>query len=173
MYRALGQFRNPHTLILDLHFNSKFQLDRPIYLSETRTSFINAATDEKLALDIWSLIASAQHSTGRLQNLRIVPFGSETGNFQYIEEKSLLTCFARSFLITRYNIHNFGVPAIEEIGRIEWELWREEMAQLCGLTSIDTSISEVLERILLSIWPSGPGEGGWCAGMPSFPLQME
>ncbi|KAL3452981.1 hypothetical protein BJX65DRAFT_302881 [Aspergillus insuetus] len=52
MYRALGQFRNLHTLILDLQFNSKFQLDRPIYLSETRTSFINAATDEKLALDI-------------------------------------------------------------------------------------------------------------------------
>jgi hypothetical protein len=78
MYRTLGQFRNLHTLILDLQFNSIFQLDRPIDLSETRTSFINAATDEKLALNIWSLIASTQPSTGRLQNLRIVPFGSET-----------------------------------------------------------------------------------------------
>ncbi|KAL2843890.1 hypothetical protein BJY01DRAFT_248447 [Aspergillus pseudoustus] len=166
IYRALGQFPNLRTLIVDLHFNAEFQLGRPLELSHVRTSFINAATDEKLASDIWSLIASKQNTRG-LQNLRIVPFGSESGHFQHIE-KPLLTCFARSFLVTRYNLHTSGVPAIEEIGRIEWELWREEMAQIC-----EFRVPDELERVLQWIWPNGPGEGGWCAGMPSFPLHMD
>ncbi|KAL3460847.1 hypothetical protein BJX64DRAFT_262321 [Aspergillus heterothallicus] len=163
LYRALGHFSNLHTLITDLHFNSQIQPNRPLELSHARTSFINAATDEKLVSDIWSHITSAQH-TRRLQSLRIVPFGSESGHFQYIE-KPLLTCFARSFLVTRYNLHNLGVPAIVEIGRIEWKLWREEMAQVC-----EFKIPDGLEKILWWIWPEGPGEEGWCAGMPSFPL---
>ncbi|KAJ0427103.1 hypothetical protein BJY00DRAFT_307081 [Aspergillus carlsbadensis] len=84
IYRALGQFGNLHTLILDLQFNSESQLRRPINSSEAQTSFINAATGENLALDIWSVIASTQTSTRRLQSLRIVPFGWETGNFRHI-----------------------------------------------------------------------------------------
>jgi hypothetical protein len=79
MYKALGNFSNLYSLVLDLHFDPR---PRPVdRMQEIETSvlkmiFVNAAMDEKLALQIWHLISSNQASR-RLQNLRVVPFGLE------------------------------------------------------------------------------------------------
>jgi hypothetical protein len=108
LYKALGEFSDLYSLVLDLHFDARLEPARRHLdtedLTVLRKTFINAATDEKLALGIWNMIKTNKAS--RLQYLRVVPFGN--GTFSR-EESYLLDCFARSFLVTRYNFQKSWV----------------------------------------------------------------
>jgi hypothetical protein len=56
LYRALGEFPNLYSLILDLQIDARpeIPLKRPVTedLTVLRKTFINTATDEKLAIGI-------------------------------------------------------------------------------------------------------------------------
>ncbi|KAJ6133581.1 hypothetical protein N7471_008796 [Penicillium samsonianum] len=166
MYKAVGNFSNLYSLVLDLHFDHR---PRPVYriqVAETsvlQEVFVNAAMDEKLALQIWHLISSNQASC-RLRNLRVVPFGLE---HLPNDEERLLDWFARSFLITRYNFQNMGVPTVREIGKSEREIRHQSLYQAPD----GRCIPERLAQVLSDVWPSEPGENGWESGRSSFPLQ--
>ncbi|CAI7654291.1 unnamed protein product [Penicillium discolor] len=165
MYKALGNFSNLHSLVLDLHFDPR---PRPVdRMQEIETSilkmiFVNAAMDEKLALQIWHLISSNQAS-GCLQNLRVVPFGLE---FLPNDEHRLLDWFSRSFLITRYNFQNVGVPTIREIGKREREIISESRFQ----GSDERCVPERLVQVLSNVWPSEP-VNGWESRGPFVRMQ--
>mgnify|MGYP002717902626 FL=1 len=165
MYKAVGGFSNLHSLVLDLHFDPRPRPVDPTHEVETsvlQKIFVNAAMDEKLALQIWHLISSNQASR-RLQNLRVVPFGLE---FLPNDEHRLLDWFSRSFLITRYNFQNVGVPTIREIGKREREIINQSRFQ----GSDERSVPERLAQILSNVWPSEP-VNGWESGRSSSPLQ--
>ncbi|KAJ5154719.1 uncharacterized protein N7500_010158 [Penicillium coprophilum] len=109
--------------------------------------------DEKLALQIWHLVSSNQAS-GRLRNLRVMPFGHDQLP-KY--EHWLVDWFSRSFLITRYNFHNVGVPTVSEIGKREREIRNQLLFQ-----EIDgIYVSEELQQVLSDLWPSESGYTEW------------
>ncbi|KAJ6118542.1 hypothetical protein N7471_013162 [Penicillium samsonianum] len=164
MYKAVGGFSNLHSLVLDLHFDPRPRPVDPmqeVEISVLQEIFLNAAMDEKLALQIWHLISSNQASR-RLQKLRVVPFGLE---LLPNDEHRLVDWLSRSFLITRYNFQNVGVPAIREIGKREREILKQSRYQ-----ASEICIPERLAQIISDIWPSERGKS-WEPGCSSFPLQ--
>ncbi|KAJ6191607.1 hypothetical protein N7519_001628 [Penicillium mononematosum] len=164
MYKAVGAFSNLHSLVLDLHFDPRPRPVDPTHEVEAsvlQEIFVNAAMDEILAVHIWHLISSNQASS-RLRNLRVIPFGLEhLPNDEY----RLVDWLARSFLITRYNFQNVGVPAIREIGKREREILRQSRYQ-----GSEICIPERLAQVISDIWPSERGNS-WESGRSSFPLQ--
>lgn len=164
IYRALGEFSNLHSLVLDLRIDARPELPRQYfdteYLTVLRKTFINAATDEELALGIWNTIKSDKAS--RLQYLRVVPFGNEMFSD---EESYLIDCFARSLLVTRYDVHNPGSPKVEEIGTRVREIRRDKFRP--------AKLPERLTLLLHDIWPQVPeGSDSW-SGWNSYPLEAE
>jgi hypothetical protein len=152
LYKALGKFSNLHSLVLDLHFDARLEPARRHLdtedLTVLRKTFINAATDEKLALGIWNMIKTNKAS--RLQ-YRVVPFGNETFSR---EESYLLDCFARSFLVTRYNFQNPGSPSVEEIGKRAREIRREKRESVVySDEDEELRLPERLPLLLHDIWP--------------------
>ena len=167
IYKALGGLPNLHSLILDLHFEPRprpLQYTENIDLAIIKEALINAATDERLACDIWDLITSNQ-PTQHLQNLRLVPFGRD---FFPADEKYLLSYFCRSYLLRRYNRYS-NTFRVEEFGKEAWSAWREE--HLYIEESKEYHIPERLDTLLHELWPAGPGPDGWASGWTSFPLQ--
>ncbi|KGO70309.1 hypothetical protein PITC_096760 [Penicillium italicum] len=166
MYKALGNFSTLYSLVLDLHFDPR---SRPVYrieeveISVLQEIFVNATMNEKLALQIWHLISSKQASR-RLQNLRVVPFGL---NYLPDDETRLLDWCSRSFLITRYNFQNLGVPTVREIGKRE----REIRHQWLYNGPDKRCITERLARVLSDVWPPEPEDNSWESVRSSFPLQ--
>lgn len=164
LYRALGEFSNLHSLVLDLQIDARpeIPLNRPVTedLTVLRKTFINAATDEKLAIGIWNTIKS--NKAFRLQYLRVVPFGN---NMFCHEESYLLNCLTRSILVTRYNFHNPRSPSAEEIGTRAREIRRDMFRPAI--------LSERLRLLLHDIWPQVPAGSDWWTGWKSFPLEAE
>jgi hypothetical protein len=183
VYRALGQFPRLRTLILDLHFDprergpdadtvrrmypSRFdddeeegEEDDAVDPAIFRTTLINAATDETLALRIWNLIASSQPSRC-LQNLHLAPFGLE----MYSPDESYYLIFlARSFLVSRFGVED---PVVEEIGRMAWLVWQEDTYGPGGPCVLPRSGDEVVAEL----WPNLAGRDDWSSGWESFPLE--
>jgi hypothetical protein len=169
IYRALGQFTQLHTLILDLHCDPRQSPIGPEIgsIDCLRETLINAATDESLAMSIWDLIASSQPSK-RLRKLRIIPFGA---NFFPREEKHVIRQLSRSFLLTRPDVYSQRNPEVREIGKEAWELWREEDITENGRLHIPQQVEDLLNEI----WPSTRGlqNKHWSQYWKSFPLQTE
>ncbi|PKX93696.1 uncharacterized protein P174DRAFT_405823 [Aspergillus novofumigatus IBT 16806] len=151
IYRAIGQFTQLHTLILDLHCDPRQSPIGPEIASTTclRETLINAATDESLAMSIWDLIAASQPSK-RLRKLRIIPFGA---NFYSREEKHVIRPLSRSFLLTRPDFCCQTKPDVREIGKEAWELWREDDIFQDGRLHIPQQVYDLLNEI----WPSTRG----------------
>jgi hypothetical protein len=171
MYTALSEFPNLHSLVLDLHYDSRqIPVRRAAETEESvlQEAFVNAAMDKKLALGIWDLMSSSSTKNRyRLRDLRVTSFGHEffVGGEQY-----LLGCLSRSFLVTReYNPHNPGSPIVTEIGKQSQEMWRQRKFP----EKEEFYVSNRLENILHSIWPSGPGRDGWMSGWTSCPLEVD
>ncbi|GIJ83410.1 hypothetical protein Asppvi_002230 [Aspergillus pseudoviridinutans] len=190
IYRALGQFTQLHTLILDLHCDPRRLPIGPESASTAclRETLINAATDESLVMSIWNLIASTQPSK-RLRKLRIIPFGA---NFYSREETHVIRQLSRSFLLTRPDVYNQRNPDVREIGKEAWELWREDDITEYGRLHIPVWVEDLLNEIWPStrvqnkhwsqywksfqeFWPStwGVEKKHWSQYWKSFPLQME
>ncbi|KAJ5153421.1 uncharacterized protein N7482_009899 [Penicillium canariense] len=173
LYKALGGFFNLDSLVLDLQFDARIEparrhldMEDPTAL---RTTFMNAARDEKLALGIWAMIKLNKAS--RLQYLRVVPFGNE--RFPG-EESYLLYCFARSFLVTRYNFQNPASPSVEEIGTRAREIARERTESSVYSDEIDElSLPERLTLLLHDIWPQVPEPCDWRSCWTSFPFETD
>ncbi|KAJ5547268.1 hypothetical protein N7494_004853 [Penicillium frequentans] len=169
LYKALGQFSTIHSLVLDLHFDARprpslFHVDTED-LTVLRKTLINAAMDEKLALGIWNMINT--NGSSRLQYLRVVPFG--TYNFS-TPETYLLDCFAKSYLVTRYNFHSPGSPSIKEIGKRA-----REIRHYKSIYSKEETfrLPERLTLLLHDIWPEVPRGGDWWSCWRSFPLEQD
>ncbi|RHZ71790.1 hypothetical protein CDV55_105373 [Aspergillus turcosus] len=169
MYRALGQFTQLHTLILDLHCDPGQSPTGPEIASTAclRETLINAATDESLAMSIWDLIASSQPSK-RLRKLRIIPFGA---NLYSREEKHVIRQLSHSFLLTRPDFCSQRNPDVREIGKGAWELWREHDIAENGRVHIPQQVEDLLHEI----WPSTRGVPNkhWNDYWESFPLQTD
>lgn len=182
LYDALGQISNLHTLILDLNFDGQEapptrphgQPQRSCSLSDVyvRNTFINAATDEKLALGIWNLITANKSSC--LGSLRIVPFGSI--GFPP-PEKHMLSQLARSFLITGYNAQSPGLPMIKEIhpeSKISWGP-HQGPGDIRDSPRISRefwiSRSEAVTSIIHELWPQLRTSDDWKSDLTSFPLE--
>ncbi|CEN61278.1 hypothetical protein ASPCAL07938 [Aspergillus calidoustus] len=183
IYRALGQFPRLRALILDLHFDPRErgpdpdtvrrmspdqfggddedeeegQAVDPVLL---RTTLINAATDEILALGIWDLIATSQPS-GCLQNLRIVPFGLEMCS---PDESYFLIFLARSFLVSRLGSTTLSSRRLG--GCPGWSGKRIRMAPV-GCACYRGGAEEVVA----ALWPALAGRDDWSSGWASFPLE--
>ncbi|KAJ5802026.1 uncharacterized protein N7503_004476 [Penicillium pulvis] len=169
LYKALGQFLNLHSLVLDLHFDARprpplFHIDTQD-LTVLRKTLINAAMDEKLALGIWNMINT--NGSSRLKYLRVVPFGAY--NFS-TPETYLLDCFAKSYLVTRYNFHNPGSPSIEEIGKRAREIRHHKRIYSEEETF---RLPERLTLLLHDIWPEVPQGSDWWSCWSSFPLEQD
>ncbi|KAJ6103705.1 hypothetical protein N7486_003927 [Penicillium sp. IBT 16267x] len=169
LYKALGQFPTLHSLVLDLDFDARPRLpwrhfDRED-LTILRKALINAATDKKLALGIWNMINTNESS--RLKYLRIAPFGT----YMFSDpETFLLDCFSQSYLVTRYNFHNPGLPSIEEIGKRARERRHHERIYSDEGTF---SLPERLTVLLHEIWPEVPQASDWWSCWSSFPLELD
>lgn len=159
--------------MLDLHFDARLEPARRHLdtkdLTALRKMFINAATDEKFALGIWNMIKTNKAS--RLQYLRVVPFGN--GKFSR-EESYLLDCFARSFLVTRYNFQNPRSPSVEEIGKRAREIQREKRESVVDSDeNVEFSLPERLTLLLHDIWPQVPKGSDWWSCWTSFPWEPD
>ncbi|PYI06997.1 hypothetical protein BO78DRAFT_418145 [Aspergillus sclerotiicarbonarius CBS 121057] len=153
LYRALGQLSRLHTVILDLDCDLRPTLteeltsprDRneilpsPEYIRET---LINATIDDTLVRDIFNLILS-QQATRRLQRLRVDLMGPD---FFKRELEHVLRQVSGTFLATRSGQHAVDV---DEIGRVAWELWREDDIGQEGSIHIPKEIKDILEEL----WP--------------------
>jgi hypothetical protein len=173
LYKALREFSNLHSLVLDLHFDARLEPARRHLdtedLTVLRKTFINAATDEKLALAIWNMIKTDKFS--RLEYLRVVPFGN--GTFSR-EESYLLDNFARSFLVTRYNLQNPGSPSVEEIGKRAREIQREKRESVVNSDEDEEfRLPERLTLLLHDIWPQVPEGSDWSSCWTSLPLEAD
>lgn len=174
LYKSLGKFPKLHSLVLDLHFDPRAEaIQRPHVdtddLNLLREVFMNAATDERLALGIWNLIKTNKSS--RLQYLRIVPFGNHHFGPQ---ESCLLDRLARSFLVTRYNFQDPMSPSIEEIGRRAREIQQEQQKSVIWSDEDQEShLSERLAQLVHSIWPQLSKGGDWRSDWTSFPLEAD
>jgi hypothetical protein len=165
IYKSLGNFSNLYSLVLDLLFDPTPRLANPrpeLEASALKTIFVNATMDEKLALQVWHLISLNQASR-RLQNLRVMPLGLRC---LPNDEHRLVDWFSRSFLITRYNFQNMGLPTVKEIGKREREIRHQSLFQ-----DSDICIPKRLRRVLSDVWPSDPAENSWESVRSSFPLQ--
>ncbi|KAL3471030.1 hypothetical protein BJX99DRAFT_33424 [Aspergillus californicus] len=180
IYRALGDLSKLHTLILGLHYDPRQRGVAPdrmgrMYPNQIamqngddgavdaalfRTTLINAAIDETLAMGIWDLIASSQPSAC-LRNLRILPFGHE---MYPMDESYYLIFLARSFLVTRLGTEN---PAVEEIGKMAWKVWQEDNWGPGGPSILPHGADEVIA----GIWPDLVGRDDWSTGWASLPLE--
>ncbi|KAJ5287040.1 hypothetical protein N7478_002726 [Penicillium angulare] len=167
IYKAFGRFSKLRSLFLGLNFDRR--MDRRGPCNDTQEvelhlkTFMNAATDEKLALGIWHLV---NIEAPCLQYLRIFPFAHE---FSWGEE-CLLKYLTHSYLITRYNFQNPESPYIEEIGKRLWEVEREGD----GWAQNDYyHLCEEISQLPRKIWPPVPGKGDWRDCWSSFPLQPE
>jgi hypothetical protein len=173
LYKALGEFSNLHSLVLDLRFDARPEPARRHLdtedLTVLRRTFINAATDEKLALGIWNMIKTNKAS--RLQYLRVVPFGN--GTFSR-EESYLLDCFGRSFLVTRYNFQNPGSPSVGEIGKRAGKIRREKRDSVVYFgEDEELRLPERLTLLLHDVWPHVPEGSDWWSCWTSFPLEAD
>ncbi|KAJ5887247.1 hypothetical protein N7504_011294 [Penicillium tannophilum] len=157
------------SLVLDLHFDvrpspSLFHVDTED-LFVLRKTLINAAMDEKLALGIWNMINT--NGSSRLKYLRVVPFGT----YMFSKpETYLLDCFAKSYLVTRYNFHNPGLPSIEEIGKRAREIRHHQRIYSEEQTF---RLPERLTLLLHDIWPEVPQGSDWWSCWSSFPLELD
>ncbi|KAL4860752.1 hypothetical protein BDV12DRAFT_204723 [Aspergillus spectabilis] len=173
VYRSFGQLAKLRTLILDQHFDPRERgvgpetlrrLQPHLYPEEEeedhkvdavlfRTTLINAATDETLALGIWDLVVSSQASR-RLQNLRIVPFGL---NMYSMNESYYLIFLARSFFVSRCGLEN---PIVEEVGKMAWTVWQEDTHGPSGPHILPRGADEVIA----GLWPALVGREDWSTG---------
>ena len=186
MYKALGKFPNLQRLFLDLDFDARPTATRMGTSSETdedldlRQTFINAAMDETLALQIWSMI---KDKSPRLKEVRILPYGYKSLNQ---EEGYLLKCFARSYLLTGYNVDNPGVPVVERIAKRAREIQRIQRAMEIQQAKHygwpepppddDIPLSGRVVSILQSIWPQVLEQtfrSEWWDCWTSLPLQPD
>lgn len=175
MYKALGTFSNLQKLFLDLHFDCRPRVPHQLWASTDfdtlRQAFINAAMDGNLALQIWGMI---RNKNSRLKDLRILPFGLRDSSQ---DEDCLLDCFARSYLLTGYNLENPGVPVIEEIGEKIWGTpgvmyyaWSD------GFLGEQCHLSERVVSVFQSIWPQATEEtviSQWWYCWKSLPLRPD
>ncbi|KAL2843332.1 hypothetical protein BJY01DRAFT_248715 [Aspergillus pseudoustus] len=183
LYRALGRMLPKlRTLILDLHFDPReegpdaetMRKMRPVQFEDEeveeiivdaplfRTTLINAATDETLALGIWNLISRSQ-SSRFLQNLRIAPFGLEMYS---IDECYYLIFLARSFLVSRSSKRDEN-PSVNEMGKMGWTVWQEENY---GPVE-DCELPQGADEVVALLWPALVGRDSWETGWASFPLE--
>ncbi|KAJ5130996.1 uncharacterized protein N7515_007035 [Penicillium bovifimosum] len=175
MYKALGTFPNLQRLFLDLDFDARPTVPRFGSIPETddldlRRTFINAAMDESLALQIWTKIKEKSPS---LKDLRIFPCGNV---YFPQEERYLLDCFARSYLLTGYNLENPGVPVMEQIGKREWEIIRARQNHWHESRDEEVRLSSKVVSVLRSIWPQVLGQtfrSDWLDCWTSLPLQPD
>ncbi|KAJ5312674.1 hypothetical protein PENANT_c007G05730 [Penicillium antarcticum] len=157
IYKALGNLTNLHSLMLDLHLDPQPRLDDEYNHSVLVEALVNSAIDKYLAHEIWDLVCSEQISC-RLSNLRIIPFGHMS------QIKSISRWFSRSFLVTRYNANDIGVPNVVEIGRREAVIRRTY-----AITTQDDYLPLDVRNALLDVWPGGM-DSKWVNGWKSYPL---
>ncbi|KAJ5121674.1 uncharacterized protein N7515_009635 [Penicillium bovifimosum] len=175
MYKALGIFPNLQRLFLDLDFDARPKVPRMGSSPETddldlRRTFINAAMDESLSLQIWTKIKDKSPS---LKDLRIFPFGNVCFSQ---EERYLLDCFARSYRLTGYNLENPGVPVMEQIGKRAWEIKRARRNNWDESRDEEIRLSSRVVSVLQSIWPQVLEQtfrSEWWDCWTSLPLQPD
>jgi hypothetical protein len=180
IYKALGTFPHLQRLFLDLDFDARPKVPRMGSSPETddlslRRTFINAAMDEGLALQIWTKI---KDKSPNLKDLRIFPYGNVC--FAQ-EERYLINCFARSYRLIGYNLENPGVPVMEQIGKRAWEIkrarqnnWDESRDE--SPRDEEIRISSRIVSVLRSIWPQVLEQtfrSEWWDCWTSLPLQPD
>lgn len=171
-YRALGEFAFLHTLFIDLQCDPRQEpLDVDAELPYEQI-FMNAATDEVLAIAIWDTIAS--HKIGKkLTNLRCTSFGQP---FYSTTLDYVLSILGKSMLIKR--LDSQGPDSLEVTAIGEAQRCRRVMAYLWDIGEYVNSeegetedeekfipvLDEEIEDALSHIWP-----GGWRTTWHSFP----
>lgn len=175
-YKALGTLAKLRSLVLDLNIGLPpgARPHTPAWingLSFFQKFVINGAIDERLASGIWNLIKTSQSS--RLQYLRIVPMGDYL-IYSSGRTNILLLYFARSFLVSRYNLCEPDCPSIDEIGKgVQSMLRNKSLGGYFPKYEQDCRLPEEAVEILRGIWPQWPqGDKMW-AGWTSFPLQAD
>ncbi|KAJ5088004.1 hypothetical protein N7456_011620 [Penicillium angulare] len=174
IYKAFRSLSNLRSLFLDLDIERKSYMESSLSdkqkLELRMKYYMNAATDEKLALGIWDLVNNEARC---LQHLRVFPFARGSGR----GEERLLRHLTHSFLITRYNFHNPGSPYIEEIRKGICKVPQGEEADwLRRYDGWDVQNDPLWTQTSLlphEIWPPVPGKGDWRECWSSFPLHPD
>lgn len=158
-YRALGHFQNLRKLVLELDCNIH-QSTSETTATKTqlmKDGFINAAVDTKLALQIFSLIATNQPS-GHLKRLRLAPFRLHASELDTLQHNHFL---AKQVLVSRFPLR------VEEVGKREWEAFHDMIRP--SLRALPGWLEEVLDGIL----PFVPGREPWWDRYESVPLHVD
>lgn len=176
LYEALGAFPCLQNLTIDLHCKPRPHEIPPMinerdpsywatHMAELEEALMNAAIDETLVTEIWSIIYS-QQQTKRLRNIHVVSVGWDL--FTHTE-RDILFELSRSFLISQYSL-GFE-PVIVEIGRGERQLHVEREAMARRLHKPARSPPQHLRELIQSLWGlSEPQMKDWTLHWRSFPL---
>ncbi|KAJ6008142.1 hypothetical protein N7540_012118 [Penicillium herquei] len=155
MYKAFGHFHNLQTLFLDLEIDARPNIPsmgrRPVTedFEVLRQTFINAAIDENLALQISSII---KRNNSNLKDLRLLPIGNQSFA---PDESYLLFRFTRSYLLTHYNLETPRLPVIQQIGKRAWEVKRAKGETIAPdvIRDGELILSDGVVSVLQKIWP--------------------
>ncbi|OJI88778.1 hypothetical protein ASPTUDRAFT_79798 [Aspergillus tubingensis CBS 134.48] len=149
IYKALGQLLRIHTVHLDLDCNPRRtpREDEVPSPSSLREILINSAVDESLVTEIFNLVFFHQE-TRKIKYIRVNLVGADL--FRR-ELEHVIRQLGRSFLVTRkdFYLNEEVLVDVKEIGRVAWQLWREDEIGYSGPIQIPREVKEVLEEL----WP--------------------
>lgn len=131
--------------------------------------FLNAAIDERLARDIWSILTSNNRhleclqvisTFGRCPSYDIPPF--------YTFQNELLHPVARSFLLKKDTADGITAQELERRNYISSD-YRKAWAKT--LATFERGRPSVVKAVMQRLWPAMEGSQDWIGGWESLPLQ--
>ncbi|PWY65430.1 hypothetical protein BO83DRAFT_401901 [Aspergillus eucalypticola CBS 122712] len=149
IYKALGQLSRLHTVFLDLDCDPRHTSLRDELPSSAcvREILINSAIDERLVTEIFNF-AFFNQRTCRIKNMRVK---LAIGDFFVRELEHVVRQLGRSFLVTRkdFYINKDVLVDVTEVGRVAWQLWREDGIGYIG----SIHIPKEKKKVILEYWP--------------------
>ncbi|GLA67359.1 hypothetical protein AtubIFM54640_010339 [Aspergillus tubingensis] len=149
IYKALGQLSRLHTVFFDLDCDPRHTPLRDELPSSAclREILINSAIDESLVTEIFNLVFFNQQ-TRRIKNMRVK---LAIGDVFVRELEHVVRQLGRSFLVTRkdFYINENVLVDVTEVGRVAWQLWREDDIGYIRSIHIPKEIKVILEEY----WP--------------------
>ncbi|RAK88470.1 hypothetical protein BO79DRAFT_228521 [Aspergillus costaricaensis CBS 115574] len=112
-----------------------------------REILINSAIDERLVTEIFNLVFFNQ----RTRRIKIMRVKLAIGDVFVRELEHVVRQLGRSFLVTRkdFYINEDVLVDVTEVGRVAWQLWREDDIGYIGSIHIPKEIKAILEEY----WP--------------------